>query len=184
MVFDKSIKFVLANGEEVTFDDAVKAGAGTTAYNQFIAKDLIHSFMDVSGEELEVYIPFHAIISATLTVDGKEVTLTDAVCGGSACCDPPPKYYNRGEGETMDMECGQTYDGDTEEGFQVMSDREFSVTLSDTTHFDYSYGWDDPYYLCEIYLTNSDGLSFPYILDVTLTFADCTFKFNIRYTEG
>ena len=62
-----------------TFDDAVYPSSGTTAYNQIIAKQTLHS-TDTDGGEW--YIPFHAIARADVVVSSEEVSTTDDLCGG------------------------------------------------------------------------------------------------------
>lgn len=47
--------------ETFDFSDSLVPNAGTTALNQFNAKQTIHSFAMQNNVQTEIYIPFHAI---------------------------------------------------------------------------------------------------------------------------
>lgn len=75
---------------EITFKRPVADGMISTftspdVYSQILAGRDVHTFVTEDGVQKEVFIPYEAILKATLTVtDGDSTTVTDAFCGGEA----------------------------------------------------------------------------------------------------
>lgn len=74
------------NGNQYVFKDTSETpNAGSTALTQIGADEMIHS---AEAENGEMYIPFHAISLAEVTVDDSLTAPVDDLCGsGSSLCD-------------------------------------------------------------------------------------------------
>lgn len=71
----------VGSGDLFEFNDTVIPNSGTTALNQFNAKQTIHSFVMDDDEPTEIYIPFHAIIYVNSTAESvKNEPAQDANC--------------------------------------------------------------------------------------------------------
>lgn len=71
----------VGSGDRFEFNDTNIPNSGTTALNQFNAKQTIHSFVTQNNVPTEIYIPFHAIIYVNSTAESVENEPTqDANC--------------------------------------------------------------------------------------------------------
>ena len=86
-----SVEVHTMSGYVYAFNDAASPNSGSTALTQIGSDSMIHSIgTDTDGEVNlhEIYIPFHAINYATVTVDNSLAAPVDDLCGsGSSLCD-------------------------------------------------------------------------------------------------
>lgn len=189
MEFNKTITFYL-DDTNVTFNDEDHPGAGTTAYNQFLAKKTIHAISSFG----ETYIPFHAINRAALTVEGVEKDITDDVCGGGVSgdctCSNLYFFYNGGKepikcneemtitpGETHRITNSTTPDNSSEDSVAM------NATVSNPTSFSVSAGKSGSAPEIQI-IEATDEAQEGDTATVTLTVpsADCQFVINVTYS--
>ena len=188
MEFNKIITFY-TDHSDVLFNDETNPGAGTTAYNQFLAKKTIHA---ISGFG-ETYIPFHAINRAVLTVEGVEKDITDDVCGdggsGDCTCSNLYFFYNGGRkpikcneemtitpGTTRSITNSTTPDNSSEDSVAM------NATVSNPTSFYVSAGISGETPEIQI-IGATDEAQDGDTATVTLTVpsAGCQFVINVRY---
>lgn len=85
MVFDKRLTVTTLNGNNYIFDDVGVKGAATTAYNQYMAHQTIHSHIQKNGEYVEIFIPYSSIMDVFIEEDKKDSPIWDKNCSEGSC---------------------------------------------------------------------------------------------------
>lgn len=113
MVFNKTLTVITHDGNNHNFDDVGVKGAATTAYNQYMAHQTIHSYIQNGSEYVEVFIPYSSIMDVFIGKDDRNTTFCDTNCTEDCPridCGLLRWLTIKGEGPTFDeVEDGKTF---------------------------------------------------------------------------
>lgn len=85
MVFNKTLTVLTHDGSNHNFDDVGVKGAATTAYNQYMAHQTIHSHIQKNGEYVEVFIPYSSIMDVFIGEVKNNLPIWDKNCSEGSC---------------------------------------------------------------------------------------------------
>lgn len=85
MVFNKWLTVTTLNGNNYNFDDVGVKGAATTAYNQYMAHQTIHSYIQDGSEYVEIFIPYSSIVDVLFGEVKNNLPIWDKNCSEGSC---------------------------------------------------------------------------------------------------
>lgn len=85
MVFNKWLTVTTLDGNNYNFDDVGVQGAATTAYNQYMAHQTIHSYIEDGSEYVEIFIPYSSIMNVYFEEEKKDSPIWDKNCSEGSC---------------------------------------------------------------------------------------------------
>lgn len=85
MVFNKWLTVTTLNGNNYNFDDVGVQGAATTAYNQYMAHQTIHSYIHNGSEYVEIFIPYSSIMDVFFDEVKNNSPIWDKNCSEGSC---------------------------------------------------------------------------------------------------
>jgi len=85
MVFNKMLTVTTLDGNNYNFNDVGVQGAATTAYNQYMAHQTIHSYIQDNGGYVEIFIPYSSIMNVFVGEEKKDSYIWDKNCSEGSC---------------------------------------------------------------------------------------------------
>lgn len=85
MVFNKMLTVTTLDGNNYDFDDVGVQGAATTAYNQYMAHQTIHSYIEENGAYVEIFIPYSSIMDVFIEEAKNNSPIWDKNCSEGSC---------------------------------------------------------------------------------------------------